>query len=149
MAVDERSEKNIQTLRPEVQPFARRLIETAVAQGINVKVISGYRSYEEQNDLYAQGRTKPGPKVTKARAGYSWHNFGLAFDIGIFSDDGRTYYGESAAYADCGKIGESLGLEWGGSWISFVDEPHFQYNPKGYSLAQLRERHDKGQSYFT
>src|ERR1700704_435919 len=99
MAVDERSEKNIRTLRPEVQPLARKLIETAVEQGINAKVISGLRTYAEQDALYAQGRTQSGPKVTKARGGYSWHNFGMAFDVGIFSADGKKYYGESEAYA--------------------------------------------------
>lgn len=140
MSVDERSERNIATLAPEVQPLARSLIETAVAQGINAKVISGCRTYAEQDALYAQGRSKPGQIVTKARAGHSWHNFGLAFDIGIFSADGKIYYGESEAYAQCGKIGEAIGLEWGGSWPNFKDEPHFQYNPKGYTLAQMRER---------
>lgn len=149
MALDKRSEKNIATLAPEVQPLARSLIERAVAQGINAKVISGTRSYEEQNELYAQGRSKAGKIVTKARGGYSWHNFGLAFDIGIFSADNKTYYGESNAYATCGKIGKELGLDWGGDWKDFQDEPHYQWNPKGLTLSQLRERHDKGESYFT
>jgi peptidoglycan L-alanyl-D-glutamate endopeptidase CwlK len=140
MAIDERSEKNIQTLKPEVQPLARRLIETAREQGINAKVISGYRSYAEQDALYAKGRTAPGPRVTKARGGYSWHNFQIAFDVGIFSENGKEYLGESPDYRKVGKIGESLGLEWGGSWKDFVDEPHFQYNPNHLSLAQCRER---------
>jgi peptidoglycan L-alanyl-D-glutamate endopeptidase CwlK len=139
MAVDERSEQNIKTLKPEVQVLARRLIEEATAQGIHVKVISGYRSYAEQDELYAKGRTEPGPRVTKARGGYSWHNFQIAFDIGIFSEDGKKYLGESPDYKKCGKIGESLGLEWGGSWKEFVDEPHFQFNPHNLSLAQCRE----------
>jgi peptidoglycan L-alanyl-D-glutamate endopeptidase CwlK len=147
--IDERSAKNIATLKPEVRPLAEKLIETAVAQGITAKVISGYRSYAEQDALYAQGRSKPGQIVTKARGGYSWHNFGLAFDIGIFSADGKKYYGESPSYAVVGKIGESLGLEWGGSWKGFVDEPHFQYNPKGYTMAQLREKQSAGKDLFT
>jgi peptidoglycan LD-endopeptidase CwlK len=144
MAVDERSEKNIRTLKPEVQPLARSLIEQAVAQGINAKVISGYRSYAEQDALYAKGRTAPGPKVTKARAGYSWHNFGIAFDIGMFSKDGKEYLGESPDYAKVGKIGENLGLEWGGSWKDFVDEPHFQFNPRDLTLAEMRQREAEG-----
>ena len=148
MAVDERSAKNIATLKPEVQPLARKLIETAVEQGIIAKVISGHRSYEEQNELYAQGRSKPGQIVTKAKGGQSWHNFGMAFDIGIFGSDGA-YFGESEAYAVCGAIGEALGLEWGGSWASFQDEPHFQYNPQKYSLAQMRERTEKGLDVLT
>jgi peptidoglycan L-alanyl-D-glutamate endopeptidase CwlK len=147
MAIDERSAKNIATLDPEVQPLATRLIEQAQENGINAKVISGSRTYAEQNALYAQGRTAPGKVVTKARGGQSWHNFGLAFDVGIFSKDSKTYYGESAAYKEVGKIGEALGLEWGGGW-DFVDEPHFQYNPKGYSLAEMRARKERGESLF-
>jgi peptidoglycan L-alanyl-D-glutamate endopeptidase CwlK len=147
--VDERSEKNIATLMPEVRPLARKLIETAVERGINVKVISGSRSYEEQNELYAQGRTKPGNVVTKAKGGYSWHNFGLAFDVGIFSPDSKKYYGESEAYDEVGKIGEVLGLEWGGTWKSFPDSPHFQYNPKKYTLAQMRQRTEEGLDVLT
>jgi peptidoglycan LD-endopeptidase CwlK len=140
MAVDQRSEKNIATLNPKVQLLARKLIETATAQGIHVKVISGHRTYEEQNDLYAQGRTKPGQIVTKAKGGQSNHNFATAFDVGIFSEDGKKYYDDSHDYERVGKIGEALGLEWGGSW-KFVDEPHFQYT-EGRSMAQLREAYE-------
>jgi peptidoglycan LD-endopeptidase CwlK len=147
MAVDERSERNIKTLKPEVQPLARSLIEQAKALGINAKVISGYRSYEEQDALYAQGRTAPGPKVTKARAGYSWHNFGLAFDIGIFSEDGKEYYGASPDYAKVGALGEKLGLTWGGSW-DFHDPPHFQFNPHDLTLAEIRTRVSEDKDLF-
>lgn len=54
---------------------------------------SGLRTYEEQNALYAQGRTAPGNKVTNAKGGFSNHNFGIAFDIGIF--EGAKYLGDS------------------------------------------------------
>lgn len=135
MAIDERSEKNVKTLNPKVQPLARRLIEEATAQGIHVKIICGTRTYAEQDELYAQGRTKAGSIVTKAKGGQSNHNFGTAFDIGIFSEDGKKYYDESNDYETVGKIGEALGLEWGGHW-KFVDEPHFQY-VEGRTIKQL------------
>lgn len=140
MPVDERSEKNIGTLNKKVQPLARRLIEEATDQGIHVKVISGHRTYEEQNELYAQGRTKPGPIVTKAKGGHSNHNFATAFDVGIFSADGKKYIDESPDYDRVGKIGEALGLEWGGSW-KFYDAPHFQYN-EGRNMADLRTAYE-------
>jgi peptidoglycan L-alanyl-D-glutamate endopeptidase CwlK len=44
---------------------------------------SGYRSKKEQNELYAQGRSKPGQVVTNAKAGQSYHNYGLAVDFVI------------------------------------------------------------------
>jgi peptidoglycan LD-endopeptidase CwlK len=147
MAIDERSAKNIATLAPQVRPLAEKLIETAVAAGINAKIISGTRTYAEQNAIYAQGRTKPGKIVTKAQGGQSWHNFGIAFDIGIFSADGKTYHGESKDYKTVGGMGKAIGLEWGGDW-KFVDEPHFQYNPKNYTLAEMRSRKDGGKDLF-
>jgi peptidoglycan L-alanyl-D-glutamate endopeptidase CwlK len=143
MELDSRSKKNIATLHPALQGLATKLIELALAQGINAKVISGLRTYAEQNALYAQGRTQPGLIVTKAKGGQSWHNFGTAFDVGIFSADSQIYYGESPAYKTLGKIGESLGLEWGGSWKGFVDEPHFQLK-LGLSKSELHRRKMEG-----
>lgn len=46
--------------------------------------VQGRRSFEDQADLYAQGRTLPGPIVTRAAAGMSFHNYGLATDWGYF-----------------------------------------------------------------
>ncbi|MDP9139514.1 MAG: M15 family metallopeptidase [Pseudomonadota bacterium] len=110
--VDTRSEKVIATLLPEVHAIARALVQRAAQNGIRIKLISGLRSYAEQDALYARGRTQPGPKVTNARAGYSNHNFGIAFDIGVF--EGTKYLAESVKYKAVGALGMDLGLEWGG-----------------------------------
>jgi peptidoglycan L-alanyl-D-glutamate endopeptidase CwlK len=150
---DERSERNIATLLPQVQPLARAIIEGAAAVGIAIKVISGTRTYEEQNALYEQGRTTPGRIVTNARGGYSNHNFGIAFDIGVF--EGGRYLDESPAYKAVGAIGMKLGLEWGGNWKTIQDEPHFQLRPtwaremsERDMLAELRSRRALGKSAF-
>jgi peptidoglycan L-alanyl-D-glutamate endopeptidase CwlK len=157
---DSRSESNIATLHPAVRPYARALIEKAAAQSIIIKVISGMRTYAEQDALYAQGRTKPGEIVTKARGGYSNHNFGIAFDIGIFKgssdpEQAKTYVSSSPVYKAIGALGTDLGLEWGGNWSSIVDEPHFQLRPTWADglkerdmLAQLRERKGSGNDYY-
>jgi peptidoglycan L-alanyl-D-glutamate endopeptidase CwlK len=151
--VDDRSEKIIATLLLEVQPYARALIAKAAANGITIKVISGLRTYDEQNDLYAQGRTKPGHIVSNARGGYSYHNFGFAFDIGVF--EGCKYLDESPKYKAVGALGTDLGLEWGGNWKTIQDEPHFQLRPKWASelterdmLAELRSRKDSGEGAY-
>jgi len=112
-AVDPRSERVIATLLPHVQPMARALVQKAALAGIRIKIISGFRTYEEQDALYAQGRTAPGVIVTNARAGYSNHNFGIAFDVGVF--EGNQYLGESPKYKAVGALGMDLGLEWGGN----------------------------------
>jgi len=151
--VDDRSEKTIATLLPEVRPYARALVTKAAGKGITIKVISGLRTYEEQDDLYAQGRTRPGKIVTNARGGYSNHNFGIAFDVGVFQ--GSNYIEESPAYKAVGAMGVELGLVWGGNWKSIQDEPHFELRPQWAAdmsesdmLAQLRLRKDSGKAVY-
>mgnify|MGYP000509359603 CR=1 FL=1 len=144
---DPRSEKNIATLLPEVRPMARALVHKAAAIGIRTKVISGFRTYQEQASLYGQGRTGPGNIVTNARPGHSNHNFGIAFDIGVF--EGNTYLPESPKYNAVGALGIDIGLEWGGAWKTIVDAPHFQLRPVWAAgmadrqmLAELRSRRE-------
>lgn len=151
--VDARSEKVIATLLPPVRPIARALVQKAASAGITIRVISGLRSYEEQAALYAQGRTAPGNKVTNARAGYSNHNFGIAFDVGVF--EGNKYLPESPKYKAVGALGMDLGLEWGGNWKTIVDQPHFQLRPtwaadesESLMLAELRSRKDRGEAVY-
>ncbi|MFO1418212.1 MAG: M15 family metallopeptidase [Methylotetracoccus sp.] len=151
--VDNRSEKTIATLLPNVRPIARALVQKAALAGITIKVISGLRTYAEQDELYAQGRTKPGPKVTNARGGYSNHNFGIAFDVGFF--EGGKYLSESVKYKAVGALGTDLGLEWGGNWKTIVDQPHFQLRPtwakdlpEKEMLAELRTRQAAGSPVY-
>lgn len=73
--------RKIEDLRPEVQSLAAQLIEVCRRSGIRLIMTSTFRDYEKQNDLYAQGRVRPGSIVTNARGGYSYHNFGVAFDV--------------------------------------------------------------------
>lgn len=152
--VDARSEKIIATLLPEVQPFARALVHKANANGVTIKILSGLRTYEEQDALYAQGRTAPGNKVTNAKGGFSNHNFGIAFDIGVF--EGTKYLGESPKYKAIGVLGMELGLEWGGNWKTIVDQPHLQLRPLWATnmaerdmLAELRARKESGQGVYS
>jgi len=146
---DARSEKCIATLLPEVRPIARALVQKAKQAGIQIKILSGLRTYAEQDELYAQGRSKSGRKVTNARGGYSNHNFGIAFDVGVF--EGSKYLGDSVKYKAVGALGMDLGLEWGGNWKTMVDQPHFQLRPQWAAdlnekamLAELRKRMDNG-----
>lgn len=150
---DQRSEQNIATLLPPVQPMARALIAAAATAGIAIKIISGTRTYEEQDALYEQGRSTAGRIVTNARGGYSNHNFGVAFDIGVF--EGGRYLDESPAYKTVGALGKQLGLEWGGDWQSIQDEPHFELRPswahdmsEGGMLAELRARRAANREVF-
>jgi peptidoglycan L-alanyl-D-glutamate endopeptidase CwlK len=140
---DARSEKNIKTLVLDAQKKAREFLQKVRDAGINAKIIGGSRTFAEQDALFALGRTKPGKIVTNARGGFSNHNFGVAWDIGIF--DGTKFLGESKLYDQVGKIGKAMGLEWGGDFNSIIDKPHFQCKT-GKTLAQLRKLVKDGKS---
>ena len=138
MDIDPRSAANIATLIPAAQAKAREWLLKCLEAGINVKIIAGTRTYQEQAALYAKGRTTAGPKVTNARAGYSWHNFGVGWDFVVFDAKGQPQW-ESPLMEKCGRIAESLGLEWGGHWTGFQDTPHIQVKT-GCTLAEARQR---------
>jgi peptidoglycan L-alanyl-D-glutamate endopeptidase CwlK len=55
----------------------KEVIARLAVGGLVFKIISGTRTYGEQNELFAQGRMKPGPIVTRARGGQSNHKFGV------------------------------------------------------------------------
>ena len=145
---DLRSEGNIQTLQPKAQEKARTFLkqvnDSLGGSDVVFKIISGTRTYAEQDALFAQGRTKfPGPIVTNARGGQSNHNFGVAWDIGLFK--AGQYIPESPLYRKAGDIGKSLGLEWCGDWQKIQDEPHFQAI-KETELASTRAKFEAGQA---
>lgn len=125
-------------LLPSVQSKADQLLKVMKKLGYDVTIYQGFRSIEEQNKLYAQGRTKPGAIVTNAKGGESLHNYGVAADI-VFVRNGRPSWAENHPWATLGKEGEKLGFEWGGRWISFQDRPHFQLTGS-YSLSDFQNK---------
>lgn len=122
-------------LNPEFAAKLTLFEKKLAANGIKVMLTCGYRSIEEQERLYAQGRTKPGKKVTNARGGDSWHNWGLAADYAFIINGKVTWDGPWTTF---GKIARECGLEWGGDFKSIVDRPHVQWT-KGKTLAQMRQ----------
>lgn len=148
---DNRSWKNIVTLNEKAKTLCLKWLEECRKSALPVVVICGTRTYKEQDELYAQGRTKAGNIVTNARGGQSNHNFGLAWDFGVFDSvnengGGGKYHGEDPVYHLAGAIAEDLGLEWGGSWKGIVDEPHIQLKT-GLTIAQMRERFESGKGF--
>lgn len=143
---DSRTESLILTLHPKAQGLARLSLNIIRSNGIDARIISGTRSYADQNKLFAQGRFgNPGKIVTKARGGQSNHNFCIAWDIGIFNSQGK-YLDDSPLYGKAGKIISSAGvanLEWGGDWVSFADKPHYQH-ATGLSISQVRAKFEAG-----
>jgi peptidoglycan LD-endopeptidase CwlK len=143
---DTRTELNIMNLIPAAQAKAREFMKALAGQPLTYRILSGTRTYAEQNTLFAQK-----PSVTKARGGQSNHNFGVAWDIGIF-EGGKYYTGatkkEEKAYDDLGALIKAKvpGIEWGGDWKSFKDKPHYQL-ATGKSVKELRELLENGKQY--
>lgn len=97
-------------------PFARRVqkgIIAAKSAGIPIEIFETYRTPFRQQELYEQGRTKPGRIVTKAQAGYSWHNYGLAIDV-VMKVDGKYDWSKELYYYDAAQYFEAHGLHWAG-----------------------------------
>ncbi len=104
------------------------IIEQSYKEGIYVLITDGYRSYAEQDALYAQGRTKPGKIVTNAKGGQSKHNFGIAVDYCLTNKEGTAaYWTVNSQWKRVASIAKGKGFEWGGDWKGFVDNPHLEY----------------------
>lgn len=149
----ERITGRLDSLDVETRAKALLLLAVASDQGIPVRVTQAHRSLDEQTALFAQGRQPLAEvnvlreklgwlampeydniKVTRAKAGESWHNFHRAFDVVPMS--GGTPDWLSVFWERLGKLGEEVGLEWGGRF-PHPDKPHFQ-NPQGQTLAEAK-----------
>jgi peptidoglycan L-alanyl-D-glutamate endopeptidase CwlK len=136
------NEERLRQLHPVVATRGLSMIDLASHAGLGLLVTQGVRTSEEQDKLYARGRTAPpiGKQfiVTNARGGQSWHNFGLAFDIVVLDAMGKSEWDVShPGWAKAAQLGKSVGLEWGGDWKGFKDMPHFQYTG-GLTMAECR-----------
>lgn len=133
------STKNlIKRLCPKIIVPATKFIYEAETL-LNVRLLCTLRTVKEQDDLYEQGRTKPGQVVTNARGLTSYHNYGLALDV-VFN--GSTPWGSQHNWKALGALGKKYGFEWGGDWTSLRDLPHFQMT-FGYSVQDLAKMYNK------
>lgn len=132
--------RDINALLPHVARRVVAFISALEKAGITILVTCTVRSPEEQDRLYAQGRTVPGRIVTNAKAWQSWHNVRRAIDL-VPLRDGKPVWGTQGAdlvlWRQIGEIGKNNGLEWAGSWRKFREYPHFQLTD-GLTLEQAR-----------
>jgi len=128
-----RSAALIRDLDAAIQVPAAELVRRAYAAGIPIVIASGRRPFTAQAALYNQGRVSPGDIVTNVRPGESLHETGLAFDVAPLDPHAASGMGdvlvpwpdEPAFWRILGRIGEELGLVWGGRFPK-PDFPHFQ-----------------------
>lgn len=130
------SSRDIKELHPKLKALAEQFLKKCKEAGIEVIITSTYRSIDEQNELYAQGRTKPGKIVTKVKGGDSFHNWRLAFDY-VPIVNGKCIWNDNNLWDKCAEIALSLGLESGHRWLRFKDSPHIQYT-QGLTIKDLK-----------
>jgi peptidoglycan LD-endopeptidase CwlK len=142
-------------IRGDVQHIIEE-IEAGWPKIMAIRIVQGLRTFAEQDALYAQGRTKPGNRVTNSKAGQSYHNYGLAIDFAILYDKDENGNYETLSWdtvKDMNRNGESdwmevvdafekSGYTWGGRFHSIVDQPHFE-KTFGYNWRQLLEKYNK------
>lgn len=75
------NQQRILTLHPLIREKVRQFLSLAKENGIDLLITSAFRSFQEQEKIYQQGRTLPGPVVSWAKPGTSYHNYGLAIDV--------------------------------------------------------------------
>jgi RHS repeat-associated protein len=128
------TDKRINQLDPRVQQPATNFVnDTQDWMGVKLRVNEGYRSIEDQDKLYAQGRSAPGNVVTNAKGGQSYHNYGKAIDV-VIVNNGQPDWSQPIT-PEIAQYAKQQGFQWGGDWnTSFKDYPHFQM-PLGQSIA--------------
>lgn len=139
--------KDITICHPRLQELASKLLIICAEQGVAIKIGETLRTAAEQDELYAQGRTKPGNIVTNAKGSTysSQHQWGIAFDFYLMVDvdgDGQktddAYNDATGLFSKVGKLAKSIGLGWGGDWTSLVDKPHLYLPDWGSTTVQLK-----------
>jgi peptidoglycan LD-endopeptidase CwlK len=122
-------------------PFAKKLIVFEARLEHNKLPFYGFcgkRSFEQQAAEYAKGRTIPGNIVTKARPGYSFHQYGVAADYvedGMIEKPGIQWSWDLANdinkdgvkdWQQMGNIARDCGLDSAMFWKTFPEGPHIQ-----------------------
>lgn len=149
--------RNVNQLHPELQKKAAKLKALCAQNGITIGIGECVRTVAEQDALYAKGRTRSGAIVTNCKGSSysSMHQWGVAFDFYLVMDvdgDGKTsddaFNDATGLFEKVGKIGQSIGLEWGGSWKSFKDKPHFQLPDWGSTATKLKKQYGTPEKFI-
>ncbi|RAW16231.1 M15 family peptidase [Paenibacillus taichungensis] len=135
----------ITELHPVVAESEKLLVRKAARRGIEVVITHDFRSIDEQDALYNQGRSIAGNIVTNAKGGESYHNYGLAIDFALRTPEGDVVWdmerddngNGKADWLEVVDLAKELGFTWGGDWANFPDYPHLQMD-FGLSINDLK-----------
>lgn len=118
-------------VHPRLVMAAHSIMDAMQILGFLMLVTDGVRTVEQQQALYAKGRTAQGPVVTnadgiRATSNHQPHadGYGHAIDMAFLDKRGNlSYEGPWTLY---GEMAKALGLVWGGDWKSIHDRPHIE-----------------------
>lgn len=123
--------RNAADLHPALLELWTHLVPAVQQElGLTIFLTCTYRSNEEQQRLYNQGRTTKGPRVTNAMPGRSAHNVrppegSHALDFAVSDGQGGITW-EAKHYDNVAKIARRMGADCGAFWADFIDRPHIQ-----------------------
>lgn len=152
---DKITEERINKLHPKIRnevAYLLTIAEGLISPNLAIRVVQGLRTIDEQNELFAKGRTTSGSIITNARGGSSYHNYGLAFDFAFlfYSEITKKYeYDEKKSWlvGPNHKIVTDLfiknGYIWGGSFKKIIDSPHLEKS-FGYNWRDLLKKYTDG-----
>ena len=149
--------QNMYQLHPKLIDKIQQLVKLCESNGIRIAIGECLRTTAEQDALYAKGRTAAGSIVTNCKGSTysSMHQWGVAFDFYLQMDidgDGNikddTFNNSTGVFDRVGRLGQSIGLEWGGAWKSIVDRPHFQLPDWGSTATKLKSLYGTPEKFF-
>ena len=130
--------RDLNELLPVVKEAATRALANIKAAGIDILVTCTGRTAKEQAALYAQGRTAPGRKVTNAKPGQSFHEYGVALDIYPVVNGKIDFAGTHITeWKKIASYFKAEGFEWAYEWKTFKEMPHFQMT-RGHPLSYFQ-----------
>ena len=139
IVLGQRSLSRLDGVHPDLVRVVKRAAE--IAAPINdFTVLEGVRTLARQKELYAQGRTKPGPKVTWTLNSNHFVNsvtgFGHAVDLAPFPIDwnNSARFDRLATIMFAAAEKEGVRIRWGKDWNmngrpgekGETDSPHFE-----------------------
>lgn len=122
----------LQGVHPDLQFRVQKVLQAMSVLGFEMRITDGLRTEQQQKDLYALGRTKPGNIVTNADGVIRKSNhqpkidgFGHAVDCAFWIDGGPSW-ADNLPWRCYGECAKALGLKWGGDFLSIKDRPHLE-----------------------
>jgi glucan-binding YG repeat protein len=145
LTYEKRNLDNIANLADNTKAAALKWHAFLVANNIDILIYETIRTEAQQRENVAKGASQ---------TMNSYHLKGQALDFVLIKSGKEAWNGynspdvkKAVAEAKC------LGFEWGGDWTGFVDQPHLQFNFKGYgtdTFGKLKDGwvKDNGKWYF-